>query len=198
METENTYYSFIILEKSQTIDYSKSDITLLPDGTSLLKPINFKRLLPQGWASHDFSVRWEVRSESVMDQTPHPMLLRISSEIGIKNILFNIIFSPRQVFERKAARRADRRPYWNAKSLTASSRNYRPPAPLVESVHSDAALTCKSRVGVRSIGCRAPDRTIAPARLSPCSRGAPTSPAILPGSCPTHGLTPATMTRIRG
>jgi len=84
----NIYYSIIVTERNQQLFDGDSfrRPTLLPDGTWLLEPINFnfpRRLLPQGWAFRNFSIVWVLRSTA-----SHPMLLRISSENGVKDIPF--------------------------------------------------------------------------------------------------------------
>jgi hypothetical protein len=89
IDASNTYFSIIIKEENQKLErdrhQSPEDIlqpTLLPDGTWLVEPINFSRLLPQGWDSRSFYIPWSLKGGTAI----HPVLLRISSESGVRDI----------------------------------------------------------------------------------------------------------------
>ena|SRR6516165_2072886 len=96
IDAASIYYSFIVTEEFLTDEIVFSHIAdrppiQLPNGNWLLETINFPRLIPQGWESHALDLHWSSRSIAG-EARPHPMVLRITSENGVKDIRFNLVF----------------------------------------------------------------------------------------------------------
>jgi hypothetical protein len=93
VDATNIFWSLIITEEDQKFKVPEDNLSgdphrflspiLLPDGTWLMEPMNFSRLLPKGWALRTFSVAWRLPFTG-----SHAMLLRISSEAGVRDIPF--------------------------------------------------------------------------------------------------------------